>query len=144
MPLVRRRLDTENPESWGIFDGDVKVGGLTKVNGTGGKDLWQWSCGFYPGCDKRTQQSGGNKDTFDEAKAAFQQAWDKLQPQITPEMRDEWLYQQAFTAWKYAMHEAGCRMPTQNTTGRSRCFCGAEITIEEMPEHVRAAHMENA
>lgn len=26
--------------------------------------------------------------------------------------------------------------------GRARCFCGAEITIADMDEHVYAAHME--
>lgn len=139
--LTRRRLDTENLESWGIFDGDVRVGGLTKVNGTGSQVLWQWACGFYPGCNKRTQQSGGNCETFDEAKARFQETWDRLEPQITPAMRTEWLEHQAFTAWKYAMHEAGCRMPTQNATGRSRCFCGADLAIAAVPEHVRTAHM---
>lgn len=141
--LKRRRRETENLESWGIFDGDVRVGGLTKVNGTGGKDLWQWSCDFYPGCEKY-QQSAGNRGTLEEAKAAFQAAWDQLQPQITPAMRGEWLYHQAFTAWKYAMQAAGCRMPTQNTDGRSRCFCGAGLTIADVLGHVRDDHhMEN-
>jgi hypothetical protein len=46
------------------------------------------------------------------------------------------------TAWKYAMWDAGCKLPTQTAEGRSRCFCGAEITIANIDEHVYAAHME--
>lgn len=139
--LTRRRLNSEHHESWGIFDGDVQVGRISEINGTEGRMLWQWSCGFYPGCDKPTQQSAGNKDTFEEAKAAFQQAWEKLQPQITPAMRTEWLEHHAFTSWKYAMRDAGCRMPTENTDGRSRCFCGTEITTAGVSEHIRGSHM---
>jgi len=142
MTTLTRRLFRENHyQRWDIFDGDVRVGALTKIHGTGSRMLWQWCCGFYPGCDKRTQQSAGNCDTFEDARSAFQKAWDRLRPQITPEMRAEWLEQQAFTAWKYAMWDAGCKMPTQNTTGQSRCFCGAEITTQYVPDHVRAAHM---
>jgi len=141
--LTRRLLNNEHPESWGIFDGDVQVGGICAVRGTGGQMIWQWSCGFYPGCDK-SQQTAGNADTYHEAKAAFQAAWERLRPQITPAMRDEWRKQQAWTAWKYTMWDTKCRMPTQSTTGRARCFCGTEITTAGIPEHVYAAHMENA
>ncbi|MCF2523898.1 hypothetical protein [Bradyrhizobium sp. G127] len=85
--------------------------------------------------------SSGSHDTFVDGRAALQAAWEKLEPQITPAMRQEWLEYQAFTAWKCAMWDAGCRMPTQNTTGRSRCFCGAEITTDGVPEHIRELHM---
>jgi hypothetical protein len=139
--LTRRLLRKHHHETWGIFDCDVGVGSISSGIGTNGKTIWQWSCGFYPGCDKRTQQTSGSCATYDEAKAAFQEAWEQLKPQITPEMRDEWLYEQAWTAWKYAMREAHCKMPTQNTDGRSRCFCGTEITTDSMPDHVRTAHM---
>ncbi len=45
------------------------------------------------------------------------------------------------TTWKYAMWDAGCRMPTQMPDGRSRCFCGAEIGVE-CGDHVYTRHME--
>jgi hypothetical protein len=142
MTALTRRLFQENHFTrWDIFDGDVRVGTLTQICGTGSKMLWQWACGFYPGCVKPSQQSAGNCDTFDAAKAAFQQAWERLQPQITSAMRDEWLEHQAFTAWKYEMHDAGCRMPTQDTTGQSRCFCGAEITTAGLADHIWTKHM---
>jgi len=40
------------------------------------------------------------------------------------------------------MWDAGCRLPTQTADGRSRCFCGAEIGIADMGQHIYAAHME--
>ena len=137
--LTRRRLN-ERFESWGIFYNDVQVGRLSEIHGTDGKMIWAWSCGFYPGCTPR-KQSAGTVDTFDQAKAAFQAAWDRLQPQITPAMLTEWREHQAFTAWKYAMIDAGCQMPTQSTTGKSHCVCGSEIRIVNVLEHIRATHM---
>jgi hypothetical protein len=32
------------------------------------------------------------------------------------------------------------KLPTQTADGRTRCFCGAEITIADMNEHIYAAH----
>jgi hypothetical protein len=83
----------------------------------------------------------GTQPTYDEAKAEFEKAWEWLGPQITPAMRTEWHHDRAWTAWKYAMREAGCKLPSQTTTGVSRCFCGAEITAESVPGHVDAEHM---
>jgi hypothetical protein len=40
-----------------------------------------------------------------------------------------------------AARDAGCKLPTQTADGRSCCFCGAEITIADMNEHIYAAHM---
>jgi hypothetical protein len=40
------------------------------------------------------------------------------------------------------MWDAGCKVPTQLAEGRSRCFCGAEISIADSEGHVHAAHME--
>jgi hypothetical protein len=39
------------------------------------------------------------------------------------------------------MQESGCRMPGQNTSGQSRCLCGATIDLNNTAEHVYAAHM---
>jgi hypothetical protein len=56
---------------------------------------------------------------------------------------DEYRRHRASTAWMYAIRDAGCRLPTQTADGRSRCFCGAEITITDTDEHIQAAHMES-
>jgi hypothetical protein len=39
------------------------------------------------------------------------------------------------------MWATGCRLPTQERSGRSRCFCGAEIGVASVGEHVYAVHM---
>jgi hypothetical protein len=48
----------------------------------------------------------------------------------------------AFHNWKYAMWDAHCRLPTQTPSGRSQCFCGSEISFDNVREHVYAAHMD--
>lgn len=60
-PLTHRLLNNEHHQSWGIFGGDVQVGRISEINGTGGQMIWQWSCGFYPGCETH-QQTAGNAD----------------------------------------------------------------------------------
>jgi hypothetical protein len=50
--------------------------------------------------------------------------------------------QRAWTQWRSAMWDAGCR-PTQMPELRSHCFCGAEIGLA-CEEHVYASHMEAA
>jgi hypothetical protein len=37
--------------------------------------------------------------------------------------------------------EVGLKLPTRVAAGRSRCFCGAEIGIADVEQHVLAAHM---
>lgn len=141
--LTRRPRNVEGRFiSWEIFHGDVGIGLIQERSGVPRHvDHWQWSCGFYPGCDIRTQVASGTAATYDAARAAFMKAWENLDPQVTPEMRERWLYEQAFTAWKYAMWDAGCLMPTQKAEGRSRCFCGAEITIGNTDEHILQVHV---
>jgi hypothetical protein len=58
----------------------------------------------------------------------------------------EWRYQRDSTAWKYAMWDAGLKMSTQLPNGRSKCFCGADLTISGVTDQIRAAyaHMEVA
>jgi hypothetical protein len=53
---------------------------------------------------------------------------------------DEYRRYHAHEAWKYAMWEAGCLLPTQTADGRSLCFCGAEIEIAGLEQHISAAH----
>lgn len=130
--LTRRRDETENLEQWSIWDDDVCVGLMRKINATAGQTSWQWSC---------WGTARGTADTFDEAREAFQKAWDRIGPTVTQQARQAWREDEAFTAWKYAMHDAGCRLPTQSPDGWSHCFCGVRITAAGVPDHVRAAHM---
>jgi hypothetical protein len=38
------------------------------------------------------------------------------------------------------MHDAGLPLPTQLSSGRARCFCGAVIDIAGTGPHVQQAH----
>jgi hypothetical protein len=46
-------------------------------------------------------------------------------------------------AIKYAMWDAGRKLPTQTADGRARRFCGAEIGLADRDEHIYAVHMES-
>ena len=62
-------------------------------------------------------------------------------PQITQADFVEHQQYRAHEAWKHAMREAGCKLPTQMPDGHSRCFCGAEIDIVGTDQHVYTARM---
>jgi hypothetical protein len=123
-----------------VFYGDVQIGMRSGV--PVGVDQWDRTCGFYPACDCGRLDRGIAADS-PAARAAFEAAWRQLLPKLTESDFQEHRRKRALTTWKYAMWDAGCRMPTQLPDGRSHCFCGAEIDIAA-DKHVYAAHMETA
>ena len=137
------RSDAQD-ECWHVYYGDVRVGTIAKRIGVPlAEDPWGWACGFYPGCHPR-EQTHGTAATFDHARAEFDEAWQLFLSHRTDADFQEWRYAQASTAWKYRMWDTGHRLPTESTDGRSKCFCGAGLTIGGAPDHVRSAHMETA
>jgi len=141
--LTHRRDPDSREEAWRIFyDGDVHVGtiGMRSGNPSGG-DQWAWHCGFYPGSNPG-DATDGTATNFDAARAAFESAWSTFLAKRTEADFPEYRRHRASTAWKYAMWDAGCKLPTQMADGRSPCFCGAEIDIASMDQHIYAAHME--
>jgi hypothetical protein len=86
------------------------------------------------------EQGVGPGATFDACRAAFGEAWARILANRTEADFEAWRRQRAFAAWKYQMHDIGAPLPTQLASGRSRCFCGAEITIRSLDDHVVAAH----
>ncbi len=145
MPALTRRRDPDaRQEIWRVFYGDTQIGTISMRAGIPvNVDQWGWSCGFYPLSHRGVREDGTAPDFF-KARTAFEAAWRRLLPKVTEADLAEHRRQRAWTAWKYAMWDAGCRMPTQLPGGRSRCFCGAEIDISGTSEHVYAAHMETA
>jgi hypothetical protein len=139
MTLTRRRWNND-PECWAIMHGDVRIGTIGKRSGVSDHaDQWQWFSGFYPGCGPSDLENGTGA-TYDEAEERFAKAWARLLPCKTESDFQEWRDQRDWTAWKYAMHDASCLMPTQAINGRSRCFCGADIGLSDTLEHVLATH----
>ena len=103
-------------------------------------DQWGWTIGFYPASHRGLRASGTAK-SFDMARGAFETAWRWLSPQVRQADFVEHRQHRAHEAWKLAMREAGCKLPTEMAGGRSRCFCGAEIDIAGTEQHVYTAHM---
>jgi hypothetical protein len=89
----------------------------------------------------RGVRASGSAKTFDDARADFVEAWDRLLPEITKKDFDQHRRHRALEAWKRTMWETGCKLPAQVTDGRSRCFCGAPIEIKNVERHVYAAHL---
>ncbi|WP_316172382.1 hypothetical protein [Bradyrhizobium sp. SZCCHNRI2049] len=139
--LTRRRDPNANTESWLVMYGDVQAGVISLRSGNPADTApWQWFCGFYPG-SRPGEQQVGTATTLEEARQAFEGAWAVFLGNRTSADFDTYRQHVAFTAWKYAMWDAGCRMPAQNTNGRSRCFCGVAIELGTTEAHIYAHHM---
>jgi hypothetical protein len=119
----------------------VQVGAITVQSGLPvNAEQWRWDCGFYPASHRGWIRTG-YASNFDQARANFEAAWKDYLPGCTEADFLEHRRQRAWTAWKYAMHEAGMPLPTQSTYGRARCFCGATIDMAVTHQHVHNAHM---
>jgi hypothetical protein len=142
MPALTRRRDPEAcHECWRISYGDVQVGTIGLRAGVPDNvDQWGWSCGFYP-LSHRGRRAQGTAQTFSQARADFDAAWRDYLPTCTEADFTEHRRERAWTAWKYRMHDSGCRMPTQVPELRSRCFCGVAIDSATMDRHIAAVHM---
>ena len=73
MPAVtRRRSDNAHLITWHVHCGDVHVGTIgERACVPFDVDLWQWSCGFYPGLNPGLHRYG-IAATFEEARAGFE------------------------------------------------------------------------
>jgi hypothetical protein len=138
--LTRRRAP-DTADCWLIFFGDVQVGTIGRRAGVPATaEQWGWRCGFVPPAHRGLHAEGTAED-FPDARRQFEAAWRNLRPSCADDDFAEYRYARAWTAWKEAMWERGCKLPTQMRDGRARCFCGAEIDIASMGRHVTAAHM---
>jgi hypothetical protein len=93
--------------------------------------------GSYP-----RECTSGTAATSEQARADFKEAWLVFLANRTEADFGDHRKHRASTAWKYAIWDSGCKLPTQLASGQSRCFCGAVIDIEGMSQHVHVAHME--
>jgi hypothetical protein len=125
--LTRRRSSDAREECWHVYYGDVHV--RTIAIRTGSPHSWECCCGFYP-ASRPALPSPSTK-----ARADFGRAWQVFLAKRTDANFTAFRRRRAMTAWKYAMGDGGCRMPTQTPNLRSRCFCGAEIGVA-CEEHV--------
>jgi hypothetical protein len=117
MPALTRRRYPERPDCWHVYYGDVRVGIPP------GEDPWGWTCGFYPGCHPR-EQTHGTAETFDQPRAAFEEAWRVFLSSRTDADFREWRRQHDWTARKYAVWERGELLPSQKPNSMMCCPCG--------------------
>jgi hypothetical protein len=77
-------------EGWLVYFGDICVGHIGLRTGVPvSEPQWGWACGFYPGCD-HGQQANGTGETFDEARAGFEEAWNRLRATRTEAHFELW------------------------------------------------------
>ena len=123
--------------------GDVIVGHIGRRAGVPiTAQQWSWSCGFYPGLEPGQHRSGVAKN-FEDARTGFEADWHRLLPQLPETAFEECRRSRALHVWKERMWAFGCRLPTQETSSQSRCFCGEVIGLD-CEQHVYACHMEAA
>jgi hypothetical protein len=84
--------------------------------------------------------------TFEQARADFERAWQVFLSNRTEADFQAWRDEQDWTARKYAMWEAGEKLPSQKPNSLMRCPCGEvfdshrlENTLIHVP-HITAEH----
>jgi hypothetical protein len=96
-----------NAPTLGVYYGDVQVGTIAVQSGLPvHAKQWRWDLGFYP-ASHRGHSRSGYAASFDQARAGFETAWKKYLPRCTEADFVEYRRHRAWTAWKYAMHQAG-------------------------------------
>jgi hypothetical protein len=104
-------------------------------------DPWEWSCGFYPGSHPR-EHTNGTALTFDQARADFERAWKTFLSNRTEADLQEWRDQRDFTARKYALWDAGKRLPPNEwESGKPcsiymKCSCGEIFNSHRLEENL--------
>jgi hypothetical protein len=138
--LTRSHTRVSTREGWFVYFGDVRVGHIgLRDDVPVSEPQWAWTCGFYPGCDS-WQPTNGTGETFEEAQADFEEAWNRLKRTRTEAHFELWRQNRDWTAWKYRMQEKGLKLPTQTKNDLARCFCGVEIANRSMDAHIRTFH----
>ncbi len=149
MPELTRRRYKERADCWQIYFDDVQAGTIAKRTGAPiDKDPWEWSAGFYPGCEPGEIRTG-TAVTFDHARADFEQAWRVFLSNRTEADFQEWRDARDWTARKYAMWAAGERLPSQKRNSLMRCSCGEVFDSHKLENnlihvpHITKAHKAN-
>ncbi len=88
------------------------------------------------------QHRDGSAPTFEQARRKFLFIWRQILPTIDGAAFEAYRRSRAFHKWKYRMWNEGVKMPTQLASGKSKCFCGAEIDLTNTEDHIYSAHMD--
>jgi len=111
--LTRRRSTDAREECWHVYCDDVLAGTIAiRCGNPHDEDPWEWRCGFYPSSHPGEHQDG-TAASFDEARSDFEAAWKVFSAKRTEADVQAWRGQQDWTARKYAMRQAGEKLPSQ-------------------------------
>jgi hypothetical protein len=152
MPELTRRRYSERPDCWHVYYGDVHVGTIAiRIGIPFDEDPWGWICGFYPGSHPG-EHTDGTAATFDAARADFEAAWRLFLSKRTEADFQAWRDQRDWTERKYALFDAGKKLPPNEwSPGKPcsiymKCPCGEifnshhlEHNLIHVP-HITAAH----
>jgi hypothetical protein len=139
--LIRRRYPDAREECWHVYYGDVHAGAIAIRTGIPhDEDPWGWSCGFYPGCHSG-ECTNGTAETFDQARADFEAAWQVFLSKRTEADFQTWRDDRDWTARKYALWDAGKKLeppnygPGKPCSRFRKCPCG-DVFDMHGPEEV--------
>jgi hypothetical protein len=143
MPELTRRRSTEaREECWHIYYGDVRAGTIAiRIGIPHDEDPWGWHCGFYPGSHPG-ECTSGTAETFDQARADFEQAWSVFRSKRTEADFQAWRHDRERTARKYALWDAGKRLPRNEwEPGKPcsiymKCPCGDVFNSRRLQENL--------
>jgi hypothetical protein len=135
MPTLTRRRSTDaREECWHVYYGDVQVGTIAIRAGIPHvEDPWGWSCGFYPGAHPR-EGADGTAASFNQGRADFEQAWALFLSNRTEADFQAWRDARDWTARKYAMWDAGEKLPSQKPSSLMKCRCGETFDCHRLEE----------
>jgi hypothetical protein len=120
----------------------VRVGTIARrVGQPNHEDSWEWRCGFYPGSEPGEYRNG-TAATFDRARADFEQAWQDFLSKQTEADFQAWRDQRDRTERKYALWDAGKRLPPNEwAPGKPcgiymKCSCGEIFNSHHLADTV--------
>jgi len=137
MPELTRRRSPDAPdECWHVYYGDVRVGTIAIRTGIPpDEDPWGWACGFYPGSHPG-ECTDGAAATLDQARVEFEDAWRLFLSKRTDADFQAWRAQRDWTDRKYAMWQAGERMPSQKPSSLMTCSCGQVFDSHRLEQNL--------
>jgi hypothetical protein len=149
--LTRRRSTDAHEECWHIYYGDVHAGTIAIRNGSPYDEDPGVDLRFLSGIGAGRQQNG-TAATFDEARADFEGAWRVFLSKRTEADFQAWRDNRDWTARKYALWDAGKRLPPNEwEPGKPcsiylKCPCGNIFNSHRLEEnlvhvpHITAEH----
>ena len=137
MSALSRRPHPERSDCWHVFYGDVQVGTIAIQSGLPVKaKQWRWDVGFYPASHAVVPQRLRPK--LRRSAGKLRSRWRDYLPRCTEADFIEHRRQRAWTAWKYAMQQAGLKAADAINQWTGAVFLAPRMAVTD--RHVQDAH----